>query len=58
MFRPDRLAEPKSIGGVTTVAGLFEVSEAMFDGLHRASQLDYPTVPLAALARLGYSATR
>ena len=53
---PERLAPPKPIGGVMTVAGLFEVSEAMVAGLHGASGLPYPTVVSQELRRVGVAA--
>lgn len=53
---PERLGPPKDIGGVMTVAGLFEVSEAMVAGLHAASGLPLPAVRTQDLQRVGLAA--
>lgn len=53
---PHRLAEPKEIGGVMTVAGLFDVNEAMVEGLHRQAQIPFPSVQRGELQRLGFAA--
>jgi acyl homoserine lactone synthase len=52
----ERLAPPKAIGGVMTVAGLFEVSETMVERLHRESKVPYPSVGGDVLERVGLAA--
>lgn len=53
---PVRLADPKEIGGVQTIAGLFEVNQAFVDRLHSKSNLAYPAVDTHALRRIGLAA--
>jgi acyl homoserine lactone synthase len=54
--KPERLAPPRLIGGVQTVAGLFEVSEAMVAGLHSTSNIGPPAVNSGDLRRIGLAA--
>jgi acyl homoserine lactone synthase len=53
---PVRLAPPKVIGGVQTIAGLFEVNQAFVDRLHSAGNLAYPAVDKHTLRRIGLAA--
>jgi len=52
----DRLAPPKDVGGVMTVAGLFEVSQIACDRVHQISGLAAPTVSNEIFARIGLAA--
>jgi acyl homoserine lactone synthase len=54
--KPERLAPPRLIGRVLTVAGLFEVSEAMVAGLHLAGNIGSPAVAAGDLRRIGLAA--
>jgi N-acyl-L-homoserine lactone synthetase len=53
---PIRLAEPQRVGGVLTIAGLFEVDQKFIDRLHRQSRLPAPSVMPQDLRRLGIAA--
>ncbi len=47
-----RLAPPKRIGGVLTVAGTFELNQGLLDRLHERGHLPSPTVGYSDLHRL------
>ena len=53
---PERLSDPMLIGGVATIAGLFEVDQAFLDRLHMKGDLPTPTVALQDLRRIGVAA--
>jgi len=53
---PVRLAPPKRIGGVMTVAGTFELTQRLLDQLHGRAHLPVPTVGHHDLQRLGFVA--
>jgi len=52
----ERLAPPKDFGGILTVAGLFEVNEAVCARVRKISGLSEPTLPATAFSSIGAAA--